>query len=326
MTPRVAVVVSCYNLGEYLHEAVDSVLAQTLEAVEIVVVDDGSDDPATRRVLDAFDRPRTRVLRTENRGLAAAKNTGFAATTAPFLCALDADDRLAPAMLERSVARLEADPGLAFVSHWLRTFGEEEADWQPADCGLPALLDMNTVNGAALVRRSAFEQVGGYDESFRDGCEDWDFWITLVSRGLGGAILPEVLFYYRRRADSMSRRMTRDAGHARLYSRLADKHADVFRAHVAALVARRERDLAAVLLHTHDLELEHERILRLQVARRRDDLAAAEELLGQDGSSPPRNEALRQARAEVAALRSSLSWRLTAPLRRTLDLIRGWTG
>ena len=99
-------------------------------------------------------------------------------------------------------------PDVAFVSHWLETFGDEHWTWKPERCDLPALLARNTINGAALVKRAAFEAVGGYDESMRNGCEDWDFWLRLVEAGYPGAIIPEVLFYYRRHAASMSRAMT----------------------------------------------------------------------------------------------------------------------
>lgn len=325
--PRVAVVIPCFNLGRYLDEAVRSVLEQTLPDVEIVVVDDGSTDPETERLLRDYERPRTRVLRTPNRGLAAAKNAGIAATTAPYVCALDADDRLAPTMLERSVAALEADAGLAFVSHWLRTFGDEEADWTPERCDFPALLDVNTVNGAALVRRSAIEAVGGYDESFKDGCEDWDFWITLVERGYRGTILPEVLFHYRRRHDSMSRRMHRDNGHVRLYRRLVQKHADIYRQHIAALVARRERDLAATAAHTRELE-ERSVWVRAELAGRRDDLALLERTLDEPWRARLAEVTAERDRArfEAAALRQSWSWRITAPLRASLDAIRWLRG
>ena len=102
---------------------------------------------------------------------------------------------------------LDARPEIAFVSHWLETFGDEHWTWKPERCDLPSLLARNAVNGAALVRRNAFEAVGGYDESMREGCEDWDFWLRLVEQGFDGTIIPEVLFHYRRRADSMSREM-----------------------------------------------------------------------------------------------------------------------
>ena len=110
--PRVTVIVPCHNLGAYLDEAVDSVFAQTFQDFDIIIVDDGSTDEATRRLLEGYDRPRTRVVRTENRGLPAARNVGLRLTSAPYLCALDADDRLAPTCLERSVATLDADPSL----------------------------------------------------------------------------------------------------------------------------------------------------------------------------------------------------------------------
>src|SRR2546430_12047221 len=206
---KVSVIIPCYNLGRYLDEAVESVLAQTFEDFEILVVDDGSTEDETRRLLASYDKPRTRIVHSENRGLPAAKNLGLAHTTGPYVCMLDADDRLDPCLLEKSVAALDGDSSIAFVSHWLRTFGDEVWEWTPASCDAPALLDVNTVNGAALVRRSALEAVGGFDESMRDGCENWGLWNGLIERGFKGAILPEVLFHYRRRAHSMSRPMMR---------------------------------------------------------------------------------------------------------------------
>ena len=123
MTPRVSVVVTCHDLGRYLDEAIDSVLAQTFDDFEIVVVDDGSTDPDTVALLADYARPKTRVVRMAHGGLPAAKNRGVAETTGEYVCCVDADDRLAPVYLARSVAALAADPGLAFASHWVRWFG-----------------------------------------------------------------------------------------------------------------------------------------------------------------------------------------------------------
>jgi glycosyltransferase involved in cell wall biosynthesis len=271
--PTVSVIVCCYNLGEFLGEAVASVLTQTFHDFDVLVVDDGSTDPLTQQVLAEIEQPSVRVLRSENRGLAAAKNLGLANTSGRYVCMVDADDRLDPTLLQKSVAALDRDESLAFVSHWLRAFGDETWDWTPTTCELPALLDVNTVNGAALVRRAAVEAVGGFDESFVDGCEDWDLWIGLVERGFRGAIIPEFLFQYRRRATSMSRLMMKGDTHPRLYRRLVEKHLDSYRDHLGSLLLRREEDACNLRLHAHDLELEYEHALEPELMQRRDEAA-----------------------------------------------------
>lgn len=255
MPPKVSVVVTCYNLGRYLDEALASVGAQTLRDFEILVVDDGSNDSDTLATLDRLAASGTRVSHTENRGLPAARNHGVSLTTGEFICCLDADDRLHPTWFEKAAQRFAEDPGLAFVSHWLHAFGDEEWDWTPTDCGLPALLDHNTVNGAALVRRGVWLAVGGQDETLRQGCEDWDFWITLVERGHRGAIVPEILFDYRRRPGSMSRGFD-GATHLALYSELMARHPATFATHLPYLWHQRQADLARVRDDNERLEYE----------------------------------------------------------------------
>jgi glycosyltransferase involved in cell wall biosynthesis len=324
-SPAVSVVIPCFNLGRFVDEAVDSVLAQTFSDYEILVVDDGSTDVETRERLARYHKPATRVLRTSNHGLPAAKNAGIADTTGQYICALDADDRLEPDMLEKSVAALEQDPGLAFVSHWLRYFGDATGEWTPDRCDFPALLDMNTVNGAALVRRAAVQAVGGYDESFKSGCEDWDFWITLVERGFKGMILPEVLFNYRRRPASMSRTMLEREGHPALYARLVRKHDVSYRQHLDTLILRRERGIVNLRRHNHDLAMEYDQRLHPQLAQLRDDVACWERKVSR--SWPGQERAGMAARLEAAereahALRESMSWKVTAPLRAVYGTLR----
>ncbi len=224
MAARVSVLVPCFNDGEFIRETIDSILAQTLQDFEIIVVDDGSTDPHTRRTLKDLPGERITVLRTENHGLPAARNHAARNAGGEFFCAVDADDKLAPEWLEKAARVLDQRPDVAFVSHWLETFGDERWTWQPERCDLPSLLARNAVNGAALVRRTAYDAVGGYDESMREGCEDWDFWLRLVEHGLQGAIIPEVLFYYRRRSDSMSRLMLDEERYRRPLQVLVRKH------------------------------------------------------------------------------------------------------
>src|SRR2546423_3987847 len=88
--PKVSVIVPCYNLGEYLDEAIQSVLSQTYRDFEILIVDDGSTDPATQTLLADYRRPKTRVMRMEHGGVSAARNPAISNTTGAYLCALDA--------------------------------------------------------------------------------------------------------------------------------------------------------------------------------------------------------------------------------------------
>ena len=231
--PKVSVIIPCCNLGQYLDEAVESVLSQTYQDFEILVVDDGSTEPATRALLADYRRPGTQVIHAAHGGLAAARNLGIASAAGEYLCALDADDRLDPTYFEKAVPVLDADPSIGFVSCWLRTFGDEEWEWKPERCDLPALLWEDTVLTAALVRREAVVAAGGYDTKMPvQGDEDWDLWLTLVEQGCRGAILREVLFNYRRRAGSMSTVAWNGSGHLSLAAYLVAKHRETYRAHL----------------------------------------------------------------------------------------------
>src|SRR5919107_365976 len=126
MSTLVSVVIPCFNLGAYLDETVQSVLDQTFQDFEILIVDDGSDDATTRHMLASYRRPKTRIVRIENRGLPGARNRGLEEAVGRYVSFLDADDLYEPTFLERTVETLEADPSKAFASCWLTAFGEAE--------------------------------------------------------------------------------------------------------------------------------------------------------------------------------------------------------
>jgi glycosyltransferase involved in cell wall biosynthesis len=321
--PRVSVIVPCFNLGQYVDEAVDSVLAQTFQDLEIVIVDDGSTDAVTIERLAQYNRPKTRALRMPHAGLAAARNAGIAHSTGTYLCALDADDRLDPSYLAKAVEVLERDPSVTFVSAWLRTFGVEHWEWTPERCDLPTLLWENTVLTAAVVRRDAVAAVGGYDTAMpRQGDEDWDLWLTLVERGHRGIILPEILFNYRRRPGSMSTVCWHGPDHLPLAEYRLAKHRETYEGNLLEVLLHQDADTAALLRRNDELERQIASELEPAVALRKEELALLESRLDtldrQDRTTARVSElasALESAHAEIAALRTSMSWRVTAPLR-----------
>jgi hypothetical protein len=236
-----------------------------------VIVDDGSTDPATVALLDGYHRPKTRVVRSEHRGLAAARNIALRHARGRYVTALDADDRLDPTFLEKTLAVLEGDPSLAFASCWLRTFGDEDWVWRQESCEFPALLAECTVATCALVRREALDAVGAYDEAMIS--EDWELWIRLVERGYRGTILPEVLFHYRRRPASLSRYLAEPAVHMAILRQIVGAHRPSFDRHAFGVLVEKEAELLELSRGNSALEQDIETRLRPEVARRRARLA-----------------------------------------------------
>ena len=214
-----AVVIPLYNYEQYIEEALDSVRAQTLSELDIVVVDDCSTDRSldvAREWLEGNSqrfRRRALLKNRHNSGLALARNAGFAYAEAPFVMTLDADNKLLPDCVQRCLERLRTT-GAAVAYPTIRTFGDVERtvsdrEWSAAQfaCG-------NYVDAMALIRKSAWAVVGGY-EHVRHGWEDYDLWCKFVERGLWGVHVPEGLALYRTHRASMTQRQTTQPAHWR---------------------------------------------------------------------------------------------------------------
>ena len=238
--PRVTVAIPCFNHGQYLDEAVSSVLAQTYDDLEIVVVDDGSTDPETKSVLDRYERPRTRVIREKNSGPSAARNCAIAAGTGEYVLPLDADDRIAPTYVEKAVRALDADPGLGIVYSLAEYFGERSGRSDHAPYELARILRENMIVCTAMFRRSDWAAAGGYCEAMRIGWEDWEFWLALIERGGGVHCIPETLFSYRisdrsRNQDLHAQRTRTDA----MLRVIVGRHVELYAANAASVFRER---------------------------------------------------------------------------------------
>jgi glycosyltransferase involved in cell wall biosynthesis len=202
--PRVTVVIPCFNQGDYVEDAIRSVFDQTYESWEIVVVDDGSTDAATSKLLRRLRYPRTRVIRQANAGLSAARNAGMALAEGALLVPLDADDELEPRFLEKMVVALDSHPQAAMAHCWPRLFGDQNLIWINRPYNPYQLLLSNSLVGCVVMRAEAWSQVGGYDPGMRRGNEDWDLWLRFLEAGWGQVEVPEPLFRYRKHGVSMS--------------------------------------------------------------------------------------------------------------------------
>lgn len=201
--PLVSVVISNFNYGKYLHEAIDSVLAQTFQDFEIIIIDDGSTDLYTREILTALNKPKTQVIFQENQGLPRTRNNGIKIAQGKYICCLDSDDCLKPTYLEKCIYELETR-NLDVCFSWVRTFGASSSIWKNGPFLIDVLMKDNPVSVSAVFKKTLWELVGGYKEVMTDGYDDWEFWLTLAEQGAVGHCVPEPLMLHRKHSSSMS--------------------------------------------------------------------------------------------------------------------------
>jgi glycosyltransferase involved in cell wall biosynthesis len=224
---RVAVVIPCYGDGRLAVEAVRSIRED--EPVEVVVVDDHSTDDETRAALATLEADGVTVVRHDrNRGLADARNSGLAASSARFVLPLDADDRVVEGALARMADALTANPdaGVCF-GDYIETGKHEIVRAVPEELDAYRLAYTNEYPVSSMFRRSVLEDVGGWPLMF--GYEDWHLWMTLVERGTGTVHLGKGLVTYRRRLHGDRLLRASKAIHKQLYARLREDHPQLFR-------------------------------------------------------------------------------------------------
>jgi glycosyltransferase involved in cell wall biosynthesis len=183
--PRISVVIPCFNQARYLGEAIDSVAAQTVGGVEVIVVDDGSTDE-TPAVAGRY--PWIRYVRQENQGPGAARNAGLHASTGAYVVFLDADDRLLPHALRAGARSLDANAACAFTFGAFRRITADGAGIELPETGsfdaadpFGSLLRGNQIGmlSTVMFRRSALLAVGGFDATLML-CQDYDLFLRLA--------------------------------------------------------------------------------------------------------------------------------------------------
>jgi glycosyltransferase involved in cell wall biosynthesis len=210
--PLVTAIVPYYSEHEWVVEAVESLLAQTHRNLEVTIVNDGAYDAEASVLFELAENPRVRVLTQRNEGDQSARNLGLIDADGEYVAMLDADNAFEPEFVERAVAMLEADPELAYVTCWLRFFGEQAAleakgtqGFAPLGSGVRSDDAINSDGDTiAVMPRRLFTELGyRYDEQAAIS-SDWALYRVLKDDGRFGAVIPEQLARYRVRDDSLS--------------------------------------------------------------------------------------------------------------------------
>lgn len=221
---KVSVIITCYNYAHYLWQAIESVLAQNKcgGEVEIVVVNDGSTD----NTIEVAEKYPVCLINQENQGVSIARNVGIERSHGQFILPLDADDKLHPQYLEKTVPILELNSDVGVVYTHRRHFGIMSSIRCSELFQIERLKEKCILNYCSLYRREIWKETGGYNANMKWGYEDWNFWLGVAERDWKFRLVPEVLFYYRIHYNTM--RTIARSHHHELIRIMRNNHPNLF--------------------------------------------------------------------------------------------------
>ena len=228
MSHLVSVIVPCYNQAYYLPEALESVLKQTFEHWECIIVNDGSLDNTEEVAFEWTKKDkRFKYLKKDNAGLSSARNYGIKNSIGEYILPLDADDKIADTYLEEAIKIFMSNPKVKLVYAKARFFDLKDEEWKLEQYSKSALLLYNMIYCSAFFRKADYDKTKGYNSNMIFGWEDWDFWLTILNDGDEVYKIPKILFYYRIKETSMIKNIDQTKMQY-LYRQLYINHSDLY--------------------------------------------------------------------------------------------------
>ncbi len=237
--PFISVVIPCYNDGIYLPETIEKIKSQSYKHFEIIVVNDGSTDSHTLEILTQLEKQGVTVLHKENGRMSSARNHGVKHAKGEIIAAVDSDDYFDPSFFEKSLAIFHSEPQTAVVSSYIKLFGEFNAKSKPRGGDQYNFLFSNECSACAMVRKSCWDEIGGYDEEMKMGYEDWEFYIRITQKGWNIHIIPEYLNFYRQTKKSTRKTQT-EPNRKKIIEYILNKHRDWYLSCLADLINEKQ--------------------------------------------------------------------------------------
>jgi glycosyltransferase involved in cell wall biosynthesis len=193
---EISVVTPCYNHGKYIPEMLGSVLNQTFQNFEVIIVNDGSTDD-TRKILDGIHHEKVNIFHTKNFGPAHARNLAIKKARGEIIMNLDADDKIGPQFLEKCHDIFVKHPNAGIVYSDVEFFGAKTGPFILPVYSLDEMLQGNSIVANACFRRSDWKKTKGYSHAMTHGYEDFDFWLSIIELGRDVYQIKEPLVFYR---------------------------------------------------------------------------------------------------------------------------------
>ncbi|WP_336762289.1 glycosyltransferase family A protein [Paenibacillus sp. USHLN196] len=225
-----SVIVPFYNMGSLLLETIQSINNSTYRNIEIIIVNDGSDNEESIGALELIKNTMNdiSIINIENQGLSNARNVGARVAKGRFISFLDADDLVDPLYYEKCIRVLDNYENVSFVYSWVQFFGMKNSIWVTFDAEFPLLLLTNMLSAFPVIRTSDFLEYGVNKPIMDKGMEDHESWISLLENGCIGVSIPEPLVFYRIRSDSMSRQFNREIVNE-LFIKISHLHSSLYK-------------------------------------------------------------------------------------------------
>lgn len=226
--PLISVIIPCYNDGKHICECLDSVHSQTYRNYEIIIVNDGSTDSDTIRIVKAICHPRIKLFETNNRGVSLARNKAIKESTGKYILPLDADDKIGSTFIADAVDILENNPCVKIVNCDVELFGAKKGLLKLDSFSLEKLMAKNLLTVSSVFRRVDFNETTGFNPNMKEGFEDWDFWLSLLKGGGSVHKIDAVGFYYRIKRDSRNSSLIKTAHFKKLRRQIYENHKELY--------------------------------------------------------------------------------------------------
>ena len=208
--PIVSVVIPCYNQGIFIKDALESLKKCNKDLFELIIVNDGSTDDYTNKLLGKLRDEGFQVIFQQNAGLGQARNSGIKISKGKYILPLDADNRIHPEYLSLGIEIMDLNEHVAVVYSNANYFGDKTGVLKPGPFNLQRLMLGNFIDACALIRKSVIVEVGYYDNMKVMGYEDWDLWLRIAFNNHKFHYIEKELFDYRVRKNSMMQSLNRD--------------------------------------------------------------------------------------------------------------------
>jgi glycosyltransferase involved in cell wall biosynthesis len=255
--PLVSIVIACYNDAQYIEQAVQSALSQTYSNIEVIVVDDGS-NAETKRVLKKTEPRITKLITQENQGQSTARNVGIQQAKGDYILVLDSDDFFEPLFCEKAIAVFLKSNDVKIVTCNANLLYEDGSVnvYTPQGGTIKNFIHYNEALASSLFKKEDWNSCGGYDESMKQGFEDWEFFIRILKTGGSAEVIQGFFYNYRKRSNTTTAKANKIK--YELLNYIYFKHRELYINHfdefLTHLLYKMEREESEKIKNTQRLE------------------------------------------------------------------------